>query len=70
MEKKRIECKCGHIGFASYREKDNAYSSYGIWTFTGFLCGSNTVEKPFQMSFTEALSAAKPVCPECGSLFY
>lgn len=66
-EIKQIECSCGHLASASYREKDNPYSSYGIWTFTGLDCISNQVEKPVQMSYSEAVAAAKPKCPVCGT---
>jgi hypothetical protein len=66
MKIRHIECECGHIGTASYREKDNAYSSYGIWEFNGFICTSNHVEKKFQMSFREAVLEAEPVGQKCG----
>lgn len=66
-EIKEIECSCGHRASASYREKDNPYSSYGIWTFSNLECVSNQVEKAVQMSYSEAINAAKPKCPLCGS---
>ena len=60
-----VKCSCGYEASASYREKDNPYSSYGIWSFNNLHCQSNTVEKSVQMSLSEALVAAKPRCPEC-----
>lgn len=66
-EVKEIECSCGHLASVSYREKDSPYSSCGIWTFTGLDCVLSQVEKPVQMSYSEAVAAARPKCPACGA---
>jgi len=66
METYHIQCKCGYTAKATYREKDNMYSSRAIWSFNGFSCKKDTVERGGYMSLDQALSEANPVCPECG----
>lgn len=66
-EIRNIKCDCGHEASASYREKDSAYSSYGIWSFSNLDCSSNTVEKPVSMSLLSAISEAGPHCPKCSA---
>lgn len=61
----KILCDCGHIATAKYREKDNSYSSYGIWEFSDLMCESIQVMKPLSMTLDEAILEAKPSCPNC-----
>mgnify|MGYP000078030853 CR=1 FL=1 len=65
MDEVQISCPCGHMAKAGYREKDNPYSSYGIWSFENLNCIDNTVSKGVQMSLFEAISEASPECPIC-----
>ena len=64
-EIKETKCSCGHLASTSYREKDKPYSSYGIWMFNNLDCISRQVEKPVQMSYSEALNESKPEFPAC-----
>jgi hypothetical protein len=61
-----VTCDCGHKGSATYREKDNPYSSVAIWRFFDVSCMHNIVENPYVMSIDQAIKTAKPNCPACG----
>jgi len=61
-----INCSCGfNDAKAKYYEKDSVYSSRAIWTFSNLKCDREQVEKPSYMSIEDALSQAKPSCPDC-----
>ncbi|WP_257291072.1 hypothetical protein [Endozoicomonas sp. ONNA1] len=64
-ERYKVICPCGYKAEAYYREKDNPYSSWGIWTFEGLKCSEKTVQKKMQMYLSEGLAFAGPVCPKC-----
>lgn len=66
METYLVTCSCGKEAKATYREKDSAWSSYGIWHFYDLDCNSNAVEEPGQMGLGNALKEAQPKCSDCG----